>query len=116
MMQRRKPLTRRKGLKVRAAASTGAGKCDQALWAALQEHRIARFGFRRHERLGPYVVDMICPNARLVILIDDGALSSRVAWLKAAGYRVMIFSRADASTPQRVLDSIADAFDLRPVK
>ena len=109
-MQRRKPLTRKTGLKGHGKRRDGAA---DALWSALQDHPLARFGFRREERIGPFVVDLVCPNARLAILIGDGE-DERWQWLEAAGWRVLTFANNEDS--QRILDEIACAFELRPVR
>jgi very-short-patch-repair endonuclease len=84
------------------------------LWSTLQEHPIARFGFRRGARMGPFTVDIVCPAARLVVLIEDGS-ADRAPWLEASGYRVLTFTKVEASNPPTVLDAIAGMFELRAV-
>ena len=94
-----------------------AGNAGERLWSALQDHPLARFGFRRRQRLGPYIVDVVCPNAKLVILIDDGDTpADRTGWLEAAGYRVVTFTKAEASNRPYLLDALTEAFALRPVR
>lgn len=61
-------------------------------------HRNARF--RRNARLGPYVVDFLCPEARLIVELDCTPLRTREAQathrrrlraLEARGYRILRF-------------------------
>jgi very-short-patch-repair endonuclease len=56
--------------------------------------------------LGPYVVDFVCQQAKLVIEVDgsqhgDKAISRRDAdrtrWLEAEGYRIVRFWNSDVS-------------------
>ena len=45
---------------------------DRKLWFALKDRRFAAFKFRRQVPVGPYVVDFICFESRLVIEVDGG--------------------------------------------
>ncbi len=53
------------------------------------------FRFRRQEPLGPFIVDFVCHERRLVIEVDggqhlDGSYDrARDAWLAQRGYRVL---------------------------
>ncbi|MBI2584933.1 MAG: endonuclease domain-containing protein, partial [Rhodospirillales bacterium] len=58
--------------------------------------------FRRQAPLGPYVVDFLCFDARLVVEVDGGqhaddaaADLARTTWLEAQGYRVLRFWNHD---------------------
>lgn len=108
-MKRHKPLSRRTGLK-----SPLRPRREDKLWLALHEHAIARFGFQHRQRVGPFEADIVCPAAKLAILIED-APSPRAEWLGAAGYRVLTLTRAEASNPAAALDAIAGMFELRIV-
>jgi very-short-patch-repair endonuclease len=86
------------------------------LWPLLDGHVGLRF--RQRELVGPYLVDFLCPAARLVICLigedDDG--TDQVAWLHSQGYRVLSFDAAAvAHNPEAVLDAVADAFTLRVI-
>lgn len=112
-MERHRPLKRRKGLK--SASATRSQGREARLWRVLQEHPLARFGFQRRGRLGPFHADIVCPGARLAVLVEDCPLPGRVEWLEAAGYRVLTFTKAEASNPDAVLDVIARLFELHAV-
>ena len=121
MMQRRKPLVRRKGLKAVAGQTrTAAPEAERRLWAVLRDHRIAGMRFQRQQPVGPYVADFTCPGAKLVIEIErerseeDG--EARAAWFAVQGYRVLHIPQWQAlRDPQAVLDEIARMFELRAV-
>ncbi len=57
--------------------------------------------FRRQAPIGPYIVDIVCHSAKLIIEIDGGVHSGidrkvrdaeRQQWLEGRGYRVFRFS------------------------
>ena len=126
-LQRKKPLTRKTPMRSTKALHATPGRvADQRadpkaeatrkLWALLDGH--AGLRFRRRELVGPYLVDFLCPAARLVILLIGGndADPEQAAWLRSQGYRVLAFAAAEvARDPQRVLDAVADVFTLRVI-
>jgi len=68
------------------------------LWQLLRNRNPKAFKFRRQHPLGPYIVDFICLEHRLVIEVDGGQHqeqltydSKRTGDLEAAGYRVLRF-------------------------
>ena len=70
---------------------------ERKLWFALRGRRFEAFKFRRQVPIGPYVADLICFEARLVVEVDGGqhAGSGRDAtrdrWLAENGFRVTRF-------------------------
>jgi len=40
---------------------------ERKLWYALRDRRLRSFKFRRQQPIGPYIVDFICFEAKLVI-------------------------------------------------
>ena len=71
---------------------------EQRLWDRLRRRQFAGYKFRRQQPLGPYIVDFVCFEQRLVVEVDGGqhALqvaydAARSAWLGAQGYRVLRF-------------------------
>ena len=70
-------------------------EAEKLLWSRLRAHRFAEASFRHQAVLGPYVVDFLCPSARLVVEVDGSqhAISNsdtaRDAYLAAHGYRVV---------------------------
>jgi very-short-patch-repair endonuclease len=72
--------------------------------------------FVRQEPIGPYIVDVVCQEQRLIIEIDGGqnATSQRDAvrdrWLRDHHYRVLRFWNNDVmQNIDGVLETIADA-------
>ena len=86
------------------------------LWGLLDGH--ASLHFRQRELVGPYLVDFLCPAARLVIRLTGGEDNDpdQTAWLLSHGYRVLSFDAAAVThNPAAVLDAVADVFTLRVV-
>ncbi|WP_244670209.1 endonuclease domain-containing protein [Rhodoplanes elegans] len=80
---------------------------ERKLWFALRAHRLGGASFRRQTPVGPYVVDFVCHQHRLVVEIDGGQHFEeaqrdldlrREAFLRSKGYRVMRFSNLDVLT------------------
>jgi adenine-specific DNA-methyltransferase len=66
------------------------------LWCRLRAGQMAGHRFRRQYPIGPYIVDFVCLEARLVIEVDGGQHSEqtgyddrRTAWLEERGFRVL---------------------------
>ena len=75
-----------------------ASDAERMLWRHLRARRLAGFKFRRQEVIGPYIVDLVCFHARLIIEADGGQHAEqqvydqqRSAALAAKGYRVLRF-------------------------
>jgi len=76
---------------------------ERVLWRIVGRDQ---FGvtFRRQHRIGPYIVDFLCPAHRLVIEVDGGQHNGsdhderRDAWLRAQGYEVLRFWNRDVLT------------------
>ncbi|MGD0191352.1 MAG: endonuclease domain-containing protein [Rhizomicrobium sp.] len=73
---------------------------ERRLWWALRNRRLGRCKFRRQQPIGPYIVDFICFEAKLVVELDgeqhdqpDNAAADavRTAYLEGRGFRVMRF-------------------------
>jgi len=71
---------------------------EQILWYHLRARRFQGVKFRRQRPVGPYIVDFVCLESRLVLELDGGQHSEivardarRDAWLAANGYRVLRF-------------------------
>jgi very-short-patch-repair endonuclease len=75
---------------------------EQRLWKQLRETELR---FRRQAPFGPYIVDFVCHEHRLVIELDGGVHNlpevvardeARELWLTGRGYRVMRFANEQA--------------------
>ena len=93
-------------------------KAEKALWQVLKQMRRQRLAhFRRQVPVGPFIVDFIDYDARLIIEADGGQHGSpedhrRDDWLKAQDFEVLrIWNNEILSNPEGVWQSIADALD-----
>jgi len=74
---------------------------ETRLWFALRDRRLGGFKFVRQEAIGPYVVDFVCRQRKLIIEVDGGQHSEnardrvRDAALTADGYHVLRFWNSD---------------------
>ena len=73
---------------------------ERGLWRVLRSRQLAGYKFRRQQPLGPFIVDFVCFEARLVVEIDGGQHgekeqlahdSKRTAWLQNENFRVLRF-------------------------
>src|SRR5215469_4007540 len=70
---------------------------ERRLWYRLRSRQIDGAKFVRQEPIGPYVVDFVCRELRLIIEVDGGQHATdkrdavRDRWLAEQGYRVMRF-------------------------
>ncbi|MDE2837942.1 MAG: endonuclease domain-containing protein [Chloroflexota bacterium] len=71
---------------------------ERALWGILRKRGVQGRRFRRQAPIGPYIVDFVCFETRLVIEVDGGQHAeqadydaARTAWLESQGFRVMRF-------------------------
>ncbi len=65
-------------------------------WRHLRNRQLGGHKFRRQRPLGPYVVDFMCLEARLVVEVDGGQHSpdadrERDLYLEKQGFRVLRF-------------------------
>ncbi|MDG2531980.1 endonuclease domain-containing protein [Caulobacter endophyticus] len=93
---------------------------EKLFWKVLKKAEIPGSHFRRQAPFGPYVVDFVCHQHRLIVEVDGGihALEAvaardaeRQAWLEARGYTVIRIPNELAiydphSAVQRVLSTI----------
>jgi very-short-patch-repair endonuclease len=96
--------------------------------ATIAEHRLwyrlrSLYGmkFVRQEPIGPYIVDFVCRERRLIIEVDGGQHAEsardwvRDQWLRDHGYRVLRFRNNDViENTDGVLEAIAEAFRASP--
>ena len=71
---------------------------ERKLWQAMRARQVDGVRFRRQHPIGPYIVDFVCLEKRLVVEVDGGHHTEddqiaydarRDLWLNAEGYRVM---------------------------
>jgi len=71
---------------------------ERLLWYYLRGKRFNNLKFRRQQPIGPYIVDFICFEKRIIIEVDGGQHSNneeidliRTQWLNNQGYQVIRF-------------------------
>jgi very-short-patch-repair endonuclease len=90
---------------------------ERAMWARLRNRQLTGAKFRRQASLGPYVVDFLCIETKLIVELDGGQHSAeadapRTAWLSGQGYRILRFWNNDvAENVEGVLAVIADVLE-----
>ena len=99
-------------------------EAERRIWSALRAHRLNGASFRRQTPVGPYVVDFLCHDAKLIIEIDGGQHfeaehlrrdARRDAFLASKGFRVLRFNNYDVMTNKNgVLEMIALALQEAP--
>jgi very-short-patch-repair endonuclease len=89
---------------------------ERALWMQLRAHRLDGLRFRRQTPIGPYIVDFVCHERRLVVELDGGQHAEsqhdirRDRWLESKGYRVLRFWNSDVfQNRDGVLETIVSA-------
>ena len=76
---------------------------EPKLWQQLRAKRFEDFKFRRQVPIGPFIVDFICYEKRLIIELDgsqhEGSTyeMKRDAWLKSQDFRVLRFWNNDVN-------------------
>ncbi|MEL1265973.1 endonuclease domain-containing protein [Pseudoxanthomonas putridarboris] len=74
---------------------------ERLLWHRLRNRTLSGLKFRRQVPVGPYVVDFLCIEYRLVVEADGGQHAepgmdaSRDAFLRSKGFRVLRFWNND---------------------
>ncbi|MCX8255835.1 hypothetical protein RHAL1_02635 [Beijerinckiaceae bacterium RH AL1] len=88
-------------------------EAERKLWLVLRDRRFSGFKFRRQVPLGPYILDFVCFERRLVVEADGSQHDEserdevRDRWLKSQGFRVRRFWNADIlARPREVGDTI----------
>jgi very-short-patch-repair endonuclease len=93
-----------------------ATNAEQQLWYRLRSRSLYGMKFIRQEPVGPYIVDFVCREHRLVIEVDGGQHCEnehdvvRDQWLLEHGYRVLRFWNNEViENIEGVLEVIANA-------
>jgi len=73
-------------------------EAEQKLWYYLRANRFMGLKFKRQKPLGPYIVDFVCLEEKLIIELDGGQHAENIAydqirdtWLRNQGYTVLRF-------------------------
>jgi very-short-patch-repair endonuclease len=94
---------------------------EAARWSRLRSRRLNGHKFVRQEPIGPYVVDLICRDFRLIIEVDGGQHADnprdavRDKWLADHNYRILRFWNNEVlGNMSGVLETIATALAEAP--
>jgi len=77
---------------------------ERKLWYVLRDRRFHKYKFRRQQPIGPYVVDFVCFEQKLILELDGSQHAeprnratdaSRTAYLGSRGFRVVRFWNLD---------------------
>ena len=86
---------------------------ERKLWLLLRSRRFSGYKFRRQVPLGPYILDFVCFERRLIVEADGSqhaecsSDATRDAWLAEEGFHVRRFWNADILLrPREVGDTI----------
>ena len=87
---------------------------ERALWRQVRARGLDGYKFRRQAQIGPFIVDFLCMEKRLIVELDGGQHDEqaekdrrRTAWLEREGYRVLRFWNPDAlRNMEGVLESV----------
>lgn len=73
-------------------------EAETRLWYHLRAHRLNGLKFKRQKPFGPYIVDFVCMEHKLIVEVDGGQHAEAIgydqkrdAWLEAQGFRVLRF-------------------------
>ena len=93
---------------------------EKALWRGIRE-TLPRAKFRRQVPHGPYFVDFLSFQAKLIVEVDGGQHAeaahydaSRTRYLEAQGYRVLRFWNNDVLENIDGVLSVEDEFEANP--
>ena len=71
---------------------------ERVLWHHLRLRQFAGYKFRRQRPIGPYIVDFVCLEKKLVVEVDGGQHSKQKAsddrrdsWLRSEGLTILRF-------------------------
>ncbi len=90
---------------------------EARLWHALRAKRLGGWKWKRQVPFGPFILDFLCREARLVVEVDGGQHAERVAYdqrrtayLQRSGLRVLRFWNSEVrANREGVCDAILDA-------
>jgi very-short-patch-repair endonuclease len=91
---------------------------ERKLWHRLRSRSMVGFKFVRQEPIGPYVVDFICREQRLIVELDGGQHAdsksdvARDQWLSEHHHRVLRFWNNDVmANTDGVVETIVKALN-----
>ena len=112
------PIERARQLRTRLTSA------ERVLWRRLRLRQLDGHKFRRQHAIGPFIVDFVCLERKIIVEVDGGQHSDarvsydrdRTQWLRAKGYTVLRFWNNDVMRdPESVAETIRQTLqDLPP--
>ena len=75
---------------------------ERAIWQSVRNRQLGGFKFRRQKPIGPFIVDFVCVEKKIIIEVDGGqhALNTehddkRSEFLRNKGYKILRFWNSD---------------------
>ena len=94
-------------------------EAEKVLWRVLRAKRLA--GWKRQQPLGPFIVDFVCLEARLIVEadgsqhVDNAYDADRDRWLRCQQFRILRFWNNDVlSRSEQVSEAIHAALNGEP--
>jgi very-short-patch-repair endonuclease len=92
---------------------------ERRLWQSLKRRQITGVKFRRQQPIGPFIVDFVCFDPRVIVEVDGGQHAERLhddekrtRWLEAQGYRVLRFWNNDVlANTEAVAQAVFDVVE-----
>ena len=95
-------------------------RAEQRLWSRLRDRQLDGRKFRRQRPIGPFIVDFVCLERRLIVEVDGGQRepstdAGRTRFLERQGYRVVRFWNNEVlENTEGVLFAIGEALKSDP--
>jgi very-short-patch-repair endonuclease len=74
---------------------------EKLFWSFVRNRKLDGHKFKRQVPIGPYIVDFVCAEARVIVELDGPTHDARAgydavrdAWLRGQGYTVLRFENA----------------------
>ena len=92
---------------------------EKVLWKHLRLRQVEGHKFRRQQPLGPYIVDFVCLDRKLIVEVDGGqhleqsaSDAKRTAWLEGRGFRLLRYWNDQVlKEPEAVTEAIWNALN-----
>ena len=98
-------MEKRRNLEAARALRKSMTDAERALWRVLRSRQLEGFKFRRQHPIGPFVVDFVCLEHKLILELDGGhhaeqieADAERTGHLEKMGYRLIRFWNIEVLT------------------
>ncbi|WP_288587689.1 DUF559 domain-containing protein [uncultured Methylobacterium sp.] len=102
-----------------------ATRAETLFWSQVRGGRLSGHKFKRQVPITPYIVDFLCPSARLIVELDGEPHetaerrrrdAARDTWLRSQSFEIMRFmNETFLGNPQLALDAVLAAIEGRTI-